>query len=171
MVISSPPPAVLRAHPSQASHHRQQADAEGAALSIASSRASTSSSHTHVATPHFGDVQGSSPISKNTRLHSDSDQDASFGATNRLEEGRQLSDVSKTEPQDASTAASFTFPSDAYLVDWEGPEDPAHPLNWSPRSRWWITTLCGILILNATLASSAPSGIGTAFADTPLFCV
>lgn len=52
---------------------------------------------------------------------------------------------------------------DEYLVDWEGPDDPANPLNWSTRKTWSVTAIAGVLILNATFSSSAPSGIGSSF--------
>ncbi|KAF7347942.1 putative mfs-multidrug-resistance transporter [Mycena venus] len=37
--------------------------------------------------------------------------------------------------------------------------DPANPKNWSNARRWYLTALAGMLVLNATFASAAPSGI------------
>ncbi|KAI0348401.1 MFS general substrate transporter [Trametopsis cervina] len=37
--------------------------------------------------------------------------------------------------------------------------DPDSPFSWSRLRRWYITLLAGILVLNATFASSTPSGI------------
>ncbi|BFZ63705.1 hypothetical protein YB2330_004837 [Saitoella coloradoensis] len=37
-------------------------------------------------------------------------------------------------------------------------DDPLNPKNWSRGRRWYITALSGLLVLNATFASSAPSG-------------
>ncbi|CCO32469.1 putative MFS-type transporter C409,08 [Rhizoctonia solani AG-1 IB] len=48
---------------------------------------------------------------------------------------------------------------DSFLVQWDGPNDPANPKNWSRPFRWYITALGGVAVLNATFASSAPSGI------------
>ncbi|KAG8680413.1 hypothetical protein FRC11_002525, partial [Ceratobasidium sp. 423] len=48
---------------------------------------------------------------------------------------------------------------DAFLVQWDGPDDPANPKNWSRPYRWYLTVLGGVAVLNATFASSAPSGI------------
>ncbi|CAE6450446.1 unnamed protein product [Rhizoctonia solani] len=48
---------------------------------------------------------------------------------------------------------------DPFLVQWDGPDDPANPKNWSRKFRWYITALGGVAVLNATFASSAPSGI------------
>ncbi|KAG9033819.1 hypothetical protein FS837_002381 [Tulasnella sp. UAMH 9824] len=46
-----------------------------------------------------------------------------------------------------------------YLVKWDGPDDPENPKNWSVGYRWYITGIAGLLVLNATFASSAPSGV------------
>ncbi|CAA7259940.1 unnamed protein product [Cyclocybe aegerita] len=50
---------------------------------------------------------------------------------------------------------------DPYLIDDFEPGDPANPKNWSNAKRWYLTMLSGLLVLNATFASSSPSGIFT----------
>ncbi|KAI0739594.1 MFS general substrate transporter [Daedaleopsis nitida] len=40
-----------------------------------------------------------------------------------------------------------------------GPDDPDNPKAWSRLYRWYITMLSAILLLNATFASSSPSGV------------
>ena len=47
----------------------------------------------------------------------------------------------------------------AYQVDWDGPDDPENPKNWSRSSRWYYTLLSSLLVFNATFASSSPGGI------------
>ena len=47
----------------------------------------------------------------------------------------------------------------AYQVDWDGPDDPENPQNWSRSSRWYYTLLGSLLVFNATFASSSPGGI------------
>ncbi|KAH9044785.1 MFS general substrate transporter [Lactarius pseudohatsudake] len=47
---------------------------------------------------------------------------------------------------------------DLWLVSFS-PDDPENPLNWPRWKRWYITFAGGILVLNATFASSAPSGL------------
>ncbi|KAF7986356.1 hypothetical protein HWV62_35362 [Athelia sp. TMB] len=37
--------------------------------------------------------------------------------------------------------------------------DPENPKNWSAAKRWYLTTAGGLLVLSATFASSAPSGM------------
>ncbi|KAJ6574990.1 major facilitator superfamily domain-containing protein [Mycena capillaripes] len=48
---------------------------------------------------------------------------------------------------------------DPYLIDSFEERDPANPKNWSNARRWYLTALAGMLVLNATFASAAPSGI------------
>ncbi|VDC02269.1 unnamed protein product [Peniophora sp. CBMAI 1063] len=45
-----------------------------------------------------------------------------------------------------------------YLVDFE-PNDSADAQTWPKTKRWYLTALSAILVLNATFASAAPSGI------------
>lgn len=47
---------------------------------------------------------------------------------------------------------------DRFLVTFE-PNDPENPRNWSKAYRWYITFATSFLVLNATFASSAPSGL------------
>ncbi|KAI0074662.1 MFS general substrate transporter [Panus rudis PR-1116 ss-1] len=47
---------------------------------------------------------------------------------------------------------------DPFEVQFE-PGDLENPHNWSRRKRMYMTAVCGLLIFNATFASSAPSGI------------
>ncbi|KAF8958850.1 major facilitator superfamily domain-containing protein [Flammula alnicola] len=47
---------------------------------------------------------------------------------------------------------------DPFLVHFDT-DDPANPYLWSRAKRWYLTIASGVLVLNATFASSAPSGI------------
>ncbi|KAG2023094.1 multidrug transporter [Coprinopsis cinerea AmutBmut pab1-1] len=47
---------------------------------------------------------------------------------------------------------------DPYLVEFDE-NDPANPKNWSTRRKWYLTMASGLFVLNATFASSSPSGI------------
>ncbi|KAF5374844.1 hypothetical protein D9758_000398 [Tetrapyrgos nigripes] len=47
---------------------------------------------------------------------------------------------------------------DSFLISDLG-DDPSNPANWSTWRKWYITMMGGLLVLNATFASSAPSGI------------
>ncbi|KAG9051619.1 hypothetical protein FS837_000006 [Tulasnella sp. UAMH 9824] len=46
-----------------------------------------------------------------------------------------------------------------YLVQWDGPDDPENPKNWSRFYRWCLTMAAGLLTLNPSFASSAPAGV------------
>ncbi|KAF5323409.1 hypothetical protein D9611_005791 [Ephemerocybe angulata] len=49
---------------------------------------------------------------------------------------------------------------DPYLVQFDK-NDPRNPQNWTRARKWYLTMASGILVLNATFASSSPSGIFT----------
>ncbi|KAF9022968.1 MFS general substrate transporter [Hymenopellis radicata] len=69
-----------------------------------------------------------------------------------------LEDNATLHDQSVQTVVEGKEAIDPFLVTFE-PDDPANPQNWSRLKRWTITMLGGILVLNATFASSAPSGI------------
>ncbi|EST07941.1 Major facilitator superfamily [Kalmanozyma brasiliensis GHG001] len=48
---------------------------------------------------------------------------------------------------------------DVVIVHWEGEDDRENPFTWSRAYRWYLTMLAGLLVLNSTFTSSAPSGI------------
>lgn len=50
---------------------------------------------------------------------------------------------------------------DTIIVHWEGEKDKENPFTWSRAYRWYLTFLGGLLVLNSTFTSSAPSGIVT----------
>lgn len=61
---------------------------------------------------------------------------------------------------DSTFSARFESPlqpPEPTVVTWDGPNDPHNPQNWSYGYRWFITLICGLLTLNVTFASSAPS--------------
>lgn len=43
---------------------------------------------------------------------------------------------------------------DEFLVEFNGPDDPDNPKNWSTRRRWGITVVVGLLVFTVTFASS-----------------
>ncbi|CAK5276497.1 unnamed protein product [Mycena citricolor] len=46
---------------------------------------------------------------------------------------------------------------DPQAVTWDGPDDPANPMNWSVRRKWFMTAVCVFATVCVTFASSAPS--------------
>ncbi|KAF7436660.1 hypothetical protein PC9H_003493 [Pleurotus ostreatus] len=73
---------------------------------------------------------------------------------------------STTIDDDLENASKFGEPAikveaeivDPFLVQFDEGE-AANPFNWSRLKRWYLTLASGLLVLNATFASSAPSGI------------
>ncbi|KAJ4485995.1 MFS general substrate transporter [Lentinula aciculospora] len=51
-----------------------------------------------------------------------------------------------------------------YLISFDI-DDPKNPQNWSKARRWYLTILGGLLVLNATFSSSAPSGVAEALIE------
>lgn len=39
-------------------------------------------------------------------------------------------------------------PPDKNKVDWDGPDDPANPQNWSDLRKWYVTLMCALLTIN-----------------------
>lgn len=68
-------------------------------------------------------------------------QDISNGAILDAEKGCETNDTS--EPVQ-----------DRYLVDFNGPNDPGNPKNWTPKRRWAITISMGLMVFTVTFASS-----------------
>ncbi|KAI5831965.1 MFS general substrate transporter [Schizophyllum commune Tattone D] len=46
---------------------------------------------------------------------------------------------------------------DGICVDWDGPDDPANPRNWSLAKKWRITCICSLITFNIALASTLPT--------------
>lgn len=85
-------------------------------------------------------------------------------------EERRAEQYGGDDPQDPEPRGSARVPSireeksDPNKVDWDGPDDPENPQNWSIRRKWFITALCLVMTVNVTFASSAPSSAGEAIA-------
>ncbi|VDC04808.1 unnamed protein product [Peniophora sp. CBMAI 1063] len=67
-------------------------------------------------------------------------------------------DATLAEPVERQPPQNVAEKSDPYLVQFDE-NDPMDPKTWGRRKRWYMTTLAGILVLNATFASTAPSNI------------
>ncbi|KAI9462440.1 MFS general substrate transporter [Lactarius psammicola] len=72
-------------------------------------------------------------------------------ASTVTESANPSNDSDKREP-------STSEKTDQWLVSFT-PDDPDYPQNWSRWKRWCITVASGILVLNASFASAAPSGL------------
>ncbi|KAH6611830.1 major facilitator superfamily domain-containing protein [Boeremia exigua] len=77
-----------------------------------------------------------------TPRKSEEDQDVSNGAIIDVEKGGETNDTS-----------SGPVP-DRFFVEFDGPNDPGNPKNWTPMRRWAITISMGSMVFTVTFASS-----------------
>ena len=61
-----------------------------------------------------------------------------------------LADVEKGAPGEAAGDSEDRN----YLVEFDGPDDPGNPKNWTTKKRWAITVCMGLLVFTVTFASS-----------------
>lgn len=62
-------------------------------------------------------------------------------------------DLEKGEPETHTSEAS-SEPHDPNIVDWDSPEDPQNPMNWSAKKKWSNIAILSFLTLLIPLASS-----------------
>lgn len=54
---------------------------------------------------------------------------------------------------------------EAYVVDFDGPDDPLHPMNWPQRKKLVLSAICAFLSLGSTFASSVLSAASAPIAE------
>ncbi|KAG2150129.1 major facilitator superfamily domain-containing protein [Suillus cothurnatus] len=64
----------------------------------------------------------------------------------------------------STTILENKFIPDPFLVSFDE-DDPANPKNWSFAKKWYLTLAGGLLVLNATFSSSAPSALVPTFME------
>jgi DHA1 family multidrug resistance protein-like MFS transporter len=58
---------------------------------------------------------------------------------------------------DLEKGSASTVPpegTDRFFVEFDGPNDPDNPKNWTPKRRWGITVSMGLMVFTVTFASS-----------------
>ncbi|KAH8690332.1 major facilitator superfamily domain-containing protein [Talaromyces proteolyticus] len=70
----------------------------------------------------------------------------------RLDDNQGRNRISNGE--DHNTIPVAKEEKDSTLVDWNGPDDPENPQNWSALRKWMITTNMGLVAFCATFSSS-----------------
>ncbi|KAL1643906.1 hypothetical protein SLS58_004580 [Diplodia intermedia] len=84
------------------------------------------------------------------------------------EENPHVQDKEELEREHSSAAESRQKESDVELVDWDGPNDPENPFNWSKKRKWLLTiTTCFILLQGSYimfLIWMVPSAVAKNFA-------
>lgn len=79
-----------------------------------------------------------------------------FGTARKSEEDSQgLSDDANVDVEKGTEPSQDAEPvPDKYLVEFDGPNDPGNPKNWTQKRRWAITISMGLMVFNVTFASS-----------------
>ncbi|KAK8216877.1 hypothetical protein M8818_001840 [Zalaria obscura] len=78
--------------------------------------------------------------------HSSEDRD--------LEKGELRSSIDKTATQPTASTTEQAPPADPNIVDWDGPDDPANPMNFTPRTKAIHIAVLSFTTLIPPLASS-----------------
>ena len=65
-----------------------------------------------------------------------------------------MSSLPQIEQNTGFDSAAEKDPRNQYFVDWDGPNDPSHPQNWSLGKRVWATFVLALLNLVFTIDSS-----------------
>ncbi|BGO94746.1 hypothetical protein NBRC10512_007307 [Rhodotorula toruloides] len=82
---------------------------------------------------------------------------------------KSLSRRSQLDVVDPDERAALEAPADVIWVDWDGPDDPANPLNWSRRRKWIISSV-GILFCALVSLSVSGYSIAEASVQAELGC-
>ncbi|KAM0341651.1 hypothetical protein ACHAPU_009897 [Fusarium lateritium] len=87
-------------------------------------------------------------------MHSPTIQPSQLEAANR--DGTDITSKagSLKEPLSSHGSAVHTSPLDPNIVDWEGPDDPEHPLNWSKTQKNIHLAIVSLFTLAANLAAT-----------------
>lgn len=90
-------------------------------------------------------------------LAKDLDHKPSFSASTS-ENGNTTADLEKAVPSgkipEKDEVEAIEIEHDPNIVDWDGPDDPANPLNWSAKLKWGNIAILSIITLLTPLASS-----------------
>ncbi|CCG83650.1 putative MFS multidrug transporter [Taphrina deformans PYCC 5710] len=83
------------------------------------------------------------------------DSEASNTKENRdVEMGREEAAIEGIDRSEKTRAGPVHINTDVYLVEWDGPDDPENPQNWSFARKAWLTALLSMICLVCTFASS-----------------
>jgi DHA1 family multidrug resistance protein-like MFS transporter len=88
--------------------------------------------------PRDSDLSHSSTLPANEKGEEQHKDDGSDSAAAAAASGGQDRDVEKGGEEQEEQE-------DPNLVDWDGPDDKANPMNWSPRWKWTIAVNFGLM--------------------------
>ncbi|KAH8721625.1 major facilitator superfamily transporter [Ilyonectria robusta] len=95
---------------------------------------------------------------ENDQAHLESDPGAPKGINNRRplasDHHEDTGSTGKVTPAPLANGVQTADEPDANIVDWDGPDDPANPQNWSPLKKWGNIVVLAIITFNVPLAST-----------------
>lgn len=101
---------------------------------------------------HDADIPSNEGVvgaTEDDRLDKETSVDPEKNVSSNVSLKEPLGDVEKGLP-----TATVEEQRDPNVVDWDGPDDPMNPVNWSPRKKWLNIGVLSLLTLLTPLASS-----------------
>lgn len=98
-------------------------------------------------------IDGSTPAASSQEAHHVDDEKRSFQETLDVERG-PTTDIEKQDFEQA-----VEEPRDPNIVDWDGPDDPENPLNWTTKKKVSATISIALITLLTYDPSQAQSSI------------
>lgn len=94
--------------------------------------------------------------------------DSTTASESYIENGERQPQVGheceKKAESPAATQGEHATPSDPFLIQWNGPDDPENPINWSTRRKHGVTLILSFSVVVVTFASSVYSAASLAVA-------
>lgn len=140
---SDPPPGPSAEYEPE-EYERLSVDDSKSDLGLSQRRGSCSASSSTTATEPEPHVSRHTSRVYDTRSHLSERPDPYNGQSEAMD------DVEKQKTQDNQGELE----KDPNLIEWDGPDDPENPQNWSSRYKWFITGVLGMMTFTITFASS-----------------
>jgi hypothetical protein len=98
----------------------------------------------------------SEKLEESSNLQGDTDNEASeINLTDKdLEKGDSEGIGADQAGTQQDAPAKDLAPKDPNLIEWDGPDDPGNPMNWSRTKKWITTIMLGLMTFCVTFASS-----------------
>ena len=97
--------------------------------------------NTNVIAADTASIDGSTPAASNQEIHHVDDEKRSFHETIDVERG-PTTDIEKHDIEQVVDG-----PRDPNIVDWDGPDDPENPLNWTKKRKVSATVSIALITL------------------------
>ncbi|KAH7013979.1 major facilitator superfamily transporter [Ilyonectria destructans] len=95
---------------------------------------------------------------ENDQAHLESDPGAPKSINSRhplaSDHHEDAGSTGKVTPAPLANGVQTADEPDANIVDWDGPDDPANPQNWSPLKKWGNIVVLAVITFNVPLAST-----------------